>query len=349
MDEIELFRSARPQDAYPGEKLAATRGRLLTAIAVADATAAPAAEPPVQAPGAAHRAYRRPAGRTASLAVAASLAIGTAAAAAVVVTADHHARTPRTGVATGTRHAPASAAQLFVLAAKAVSTSAPPAGTRWIVTENRGTSTAAGQFCGATVKDATKNAYGKLFGVLSSCPQQPPASLPQLRKEKAFPDGGAGIPDPASLPGQPGPLLKALYRQIAAGWARHPDSLPGRPVPPVTQSELHDAAFDALRVMLTSGVTSPSPAVQLQALALIPGVKVDNNATNAAGAPGIAAAISGNGAQGGFSLDEIIFDPKTYQDIGGLVVTPLPHGATDREVTAQMWRAYYDAAGNRLG
>jgi hypothetical protein len=346
MDEIDLFRSARPQDAYPGEKLDATRGRLLAAIAAADATAAPAAEPP----GRAHRAsLRRPAGRTARVAVAASLAIGTAAAAAVVVTADHHAGTPRTSVATGTRHAPASAAQLFVLAAKAVSTSAPPAGTRWIVTENRGTSSAAGQFCGATVKDATKNAYGKLSGLLSSCPQQPPASLPQLKKEKAFPEGGAGIPDPASLPGQPGPLLEALYRQIAAGWARHPDSLPGRPVPPVTQSELHDAAFDALRVMLTSGVTSPSPAVQLQALALIPGVKVYNNATNAAGAPGIAAAISGNGAQGGFSLDEIIFDPKTYQDIGGLVVTPLPHGATDREVTAQMWRAYYDAAGNRLG
>jgi hypothetical protein len=94
-------------------------------------------------------------------------------------------------------------------------------------------------------------------------------------------------------------------------------------VPPLTQVELNAAAFDVLRTLLEGGVTSPSQAVQLQALALIPGTKVVTDARNATGQPGIAVAItSPDPAQTGFLKEEIIFDSRTYQDIGGVLVQP---------------------------
>jgi hypothetical protein len=50
----------------------------------------------------------------------------------------------------------------------------------------------------------------------------------------------------------------------------------------------------------------------------------------------------------GFSVEEIIFDAQTYQDIGGVLVQPTPGGGSVTLSTTQVWQAYYDANGHRL-
>jgi hypothetical protein len=160
--------------------------------------------------------------------------------------------------------------------------------------------------------------------------------------------GPAGYPNPAGLPDQPGSLLRAVYRWCAADWAKNADSLPGKPAPPPTRADLQSSAFQSLGLMLSSGVTSPAPAVQLKAFALIPGTRVITGAHNAAGRPGIAVAITGNPAQVGFIMDEIIFDARTYQEIGGVLVQPRAGGGAVTLSTTMQWQAYYDATGHRL-
>jgi hypothetical protein len=326
MNELDLIRTARPQDDYPDDRRAAARTRLLAGMT----------EPP--APQHARRGPRRISWRwQASLGFA--LAIGIAAA----MSAASLSGTPGVRVAPRTGPAAASGAtRVLLLAARSAdaNAAAAPAGARWIVTLDRETSTVSGTTCGGLVRSATGLAYGKIFSVLAGCPARPPAFLPQLRTVKVFTasPGSLGYPDPAGLPDQPGPLLSAIYRWVH----RSPlDRLPGQPVPHVSAAYFHLEAFDVLRLMLGSGVTSPAPGVQLRALAEIPGVRIVGPSRNALGRTGIGVAISAAGEE-----DVEIFDAHSYQIIGGQTVTL--RGGHQVTTTSQPWHAYYDATGHRL-
>jgi hypothetical protein len=326
MNELDLIRTTLRPDDYPDGRRAETRARLLAEMF----------EPP--APQHARRRQHRIPWR-----LQAGLAFGLAVGIATAVTVTSLSGAPATHAATRTRPAAASdATRVLLLAARAAdaNAAAPPAGTRWIVTLDRDTSTASGTTCGGLVKSATRPAYGKIFSVLAGCPARPPAFLPQLRTVKVFTENpdSLGYPDPAGLPDQPGPLLSAIYRWDASSPA---DSLPGKPAPPVSAADLHLEAFDVLRLMLGSGVTSPTPGVQLRALAEIPGVRIVRPARNALGRPGIGVAISAAGEQ-----DVEIFDAHSYQIIGGQTVTL--QGGHLVTTSSQEWHAYYDAAGHRL-
>jgi len=337
MDELSLLQALRPQDAYADERRTAARNRLL-----AEATASAPAGRQVPRGTRAERRISRP--------WRAGLAAGLAGAAALAVTGTY--LTGGTGVhaaAHGAHASGISAAGVLLLAADASKQSAPPPGARWIVWENKAVSTASTEaICGGVAKSVTAAAYVKVRAFVS-CPAGAPASLPELRHAKPVGDGG--YPDLGSLPDQPGPLLRAVERWYTAHYKRYADALPGHPAPPLTPAGLHAGAFDTLGMLLEEGGTSRSPAVLLRALALIPGTTVVTGARNAAGQPGIAVTItSADPAQTGFSQDEIIFDPHTYQDIGGALVQPDQYvkGGSVTISTTQVWQAYYDAAGRRL-
>jgi hypothetical protein len=335
MDELSMIREARPRDGYPDERREAARDRLL-------------AEAMVSA-GAGRRAPR---GTRAARRISRPWQAGLAAA-LVIAAASALAGTYRAGSGPHARDGQATdstAARVLLLAADTASQSAPPPGARWIVWESQSVSTASAQkLCGGSAKPVTANAYAKLRS-LGSCPASPPASLPELRHARPA-GGGSGYPDMGPLPDQPGPLLRAVERWYTAHYNQDADRLPGHPVPPLTRAELYAGAFDTLRVLLQEGVTSPSQAVQLRALALIPGTTVVTGARNAAGQPGIAVTInSADAAQTGFSREEIIFDPHTYKDIGGVLIQPDQYvkGGSVTLSTTQVWQAYYDAAGHRI-
>jgi hypothetical protein len=335
MDELSMLREVRSRDAYPPGRRAAARNRLLAEATVPARTGRHTPRPA--------RAARRiswpwQAGLAAALAIGVALAV---------------AGTYRSG---GAVHAPGGqaadtgAARVLLLAADAAQHSAPPPGTRWVVWEDVAVSSAsAAKLCGGTAMSVDADAYAKVRA-LAACPAGPPASLPELRHARPV-SAGNGYPDLGPLPDQPRPLLRAVERWFKAHWAADADRLPGHPVPPLTQAELYAGAFDTLRLLLQENLTSPSRAVQLRALALIPGTTVVTGARNAEGRPGIAVAIkSADAAATGFSREEIIFDPQTYQDIGGVLVTPDQYapGGFVTQSTVQLWQAYYDAAGHRL-
>jgi hypothetical protein len=335
MDELSMLREVCPRDAYAPERRAAARNRLLAAAAVS-AEAGRSAPRPARAARRISRPWQ--AGLAAALAIGVALAV---------------AGTYRPG---GAAHAPGGlaadtgAARVLLLAADAAQHSAPPPGARWVVWEDQSVSSAsATKLCGGTAKSVNAGAYVKVRALVA-CPAGPPASLPELRHARPV-SAGNGYSDLGPLPDQPGPLLRAVERWFKAHWAADADRLPGHPVPPLTRAELYAGAFDTLRTLLQEAVTSPSRAVQLRALALIPGTTVVTGARNAAGHPGIAVTItSADPAATGFSREEIIFDPRTYQDIGGVLVTPdqyVPGGLVTLSTT-QLWQAYYDAAGHRL-
>lgn len=335
MDELAMLKEAAPQDAYPDERRQAARARLL-----AEATKPAAAGRRIHRPARADRRILRPwqAGLAAALALGVALAV---------------AGTYRPG---GAEHAPGGraagtgAARVLLLAADAAQHSAPPAGARWAVWEDQVVSSAsATKPCGGTAKPVNADAYVKVR-VLAACPADPPASLPELRHARPV-SAGSGYPDLGPLPDQPGPLLHAVELWFKAHWAADADRLPGHPVPPLTQAELYAGAFDTFRLLLQEPVTSPSRAALLRALALIPGTTVTAGARNAAGRPGIAVTItSADAAVTGFSREGIIFDSRTYQDIGGVLIQPDQHvpGGLVKMLTTQLWQAYYDAAGHRL-
>ena len=326
MDDLDLLRAVRPQDTYPGELRETARGRLL---------AAAAAEPAHRAQPA-RQAHRR---RIPRFRLAAGLAFGAAAAVTAAAVGAHLAASQTAGskvagprVPVGSH--PLTGSQVLLLAAKAARTDTPPPGTRWIVTEERSTTTGVpGPYCGAIAKSATSPGIAKIRQLVGSCAAQAPASLSGLRGAKPFdPAGSISGLDPASLPDEPAALLKAIYRWDAANHAL---------------GVLHFDAFDILRGMLTSGVTSPSPAVQLQALALIPGISVDTHVRNAVGRPGIGVTFIGK-VQKDRIKEEIIFDSQTYQNTGGVVVEWAPGGSQTITTTAIVWQAYYNADGHRL-
>jgi hypothetical protein len=339
MDELSMFRAVRPQDAYADERREAARDRLL-----AEATgSAPAGRRALRST----RAVRR-ISRPWQAGLAAALAIGVTAAVAGTYHAGGGAYTPGTH-APGAEATASGAARVLLLAAGAAQQSAPPPGAHWLVWGDQTVSTASAQkMCGGTAKSVTAQAYAKLRS-LASCQAQPPASLPELRHARTV--SGDGYPDLGPLPDQPAALLRTVERWYAAYYKKNADTLPGHPAPPLTRPGLYAGAFDVLRVLLESGVTSPSPAVQLRALALIPGTKVVTGARNSAGQPGIAVTItSPDPAQTGFSQEEIIFDSRTYQDIGGVLVQPDQYatGGSVTISTTRTWQAYYNAAGHRL-
>jgi hypothetical protein len=333
MDELSMLRAARPRDAYPDERREAARDRLLV-----QATASARAGRHVPRPARAARRISRPwqAGLAAALTVGVTLGVA----------GTYHGGThPSAGQATDS-----SATRVLLLAADDAWQGAPPAGARWVVWGNQATSSASTtKMCGGTAKSINGDAYVKVRA-LATCPAGAPASLPELRHAKPV-SGGTGFPDLGPLPDQPGPLLRAIEHWYAAYYKNNADRLPGHPVPPLTQAELNAAAFNILRTLLEGGATSPSQAVQLRALALIPGTKVVPDARNAAGQPGIAVAItSPDPAQTGFIQEEIIFDSRTYQDIGGKLVHPDQYakGGFVTLSTSRVWQAYYNAAGHRL-
>lgn len=341
MDELSMLRAARPQGAYPNERREAARDRLL-----AQATASARAGRHVPRPARAARRISRPwqAGLAAALTIGVTLGVAGTYHAGGGTHPSAGQATDNAGQATGS-----SAARVLLLAAHAAPQSAPPAGARWIVWGDQGISSAsATKMCGGTARSINGDGYVKVRA-LATCQAGPPASLPELRHAK--PVGGIGLPGLGPLPDQPGPLLRAVEHWYTADYKSNADRLPGHPVPPLTQVELNAAAFDVLRTLLEGGVTSPSQAVQLQALALIPGTKVVTDVRNAAGQPGIAVAItSPDPAQTGFLKEEIIFDSRTHQDIGGVLVQPDQYakGGFITLSTTRVWQAYYNADGHRL-
>jgi hypothetical protein len=339
MDELSMLRAARPQDAYADERREAARDRLL-----AEATgSAPARRRALRST----RSVRR-ISRPWQVGLAAALAVGVTLTVAGTYRAGGGTHIPGTHTP-GAEATASSAARVLLLAADAAQQSAPPPGARWLVWGDQVVSTAAAQkTCGGTAKSVTAQAYAKLRS-LASCQAEPPASLPELRHARTV--SGDGYPGLGPLPDQPAALLRSVERFYAAYYQNNGDRLPGHPVPPLTRPELYAGAFDVLRTLLDSGATSPSPTVQLRALALIPGTKVVTGARNAAGQPGIAVTItSPDPAQTGFSQEEIIFDSHTYQDVGGVLVEPDQYatGGSVTISTTRTWQAYYDAAGHRL-
>jgi hypothetical protein len=325
MDEITMIRALRTDYAYPEEQRRATRAGLL-----AEMTGAPAGAPPAAPPRRARRRVPWQAGLGGVLA---------AGAAAVVAVAYLPGAAP--GRVTARAAAPPTAAQALELAAKtARSAAAPvPAGARWLVWESRIDSTASAPDCriGAGVAGEPYDPTPAIRGY-SACPAQPPASIPRLRGAKPLP-GFSALHWPR-LPSQPGPLLAAIYRQLRA---EPGDSLPGKAPGTVTAADLNEEVFGQLTDMLNSGLTSPSQAVQLAAMARIPGIKIVRGAHNLLGHPAIEITVTGSEDR-----ESVFLDPSSYALIGNTQFTDLPPTGPVTITYAQVWQAYYDSNGNKL-
>jgi hypothetical protein len=238
--------------------------------------------------------------------------------------------------------APATAAQVLELAAKktASSTAAPvPAGARWLVWEARTDSTAySAPECGMSgALTGDPNDPTKIRGT-SACQAQPPASIPQLRGAKPIPE--LSSPHWGRLPSQPGPLLAAVYRQVRA---QPKDSVPGKPPGTVTAADLNEGVFGEFMLMLNTGLTSPSRAVQLAAMARIPGIEIVHGTHNLLGHPAIEITVTGSQDR-----ESEFLDPSSYAVIGGTVFSDLPSTGPVTVTSFQVWQAYYDRNGNKL-
>ena len=325
MDEITMIRALRTDYAYPEEQRRATRGVLLAEM-TGSAAGAPSAAPP-------RRAWRRVPWQAGLGGVLA------AGAAAVVAVAYLPGGAP--GRVTARPAAPATAAQVLELAAHtARSAAAPvPAGARWLVWEARTDSTAySAPECGMSAAlTGDPNDPIKIRGA-SACQAQPPASIPQLRGAKPIPELSG--PHWGRLPSQPGPLLAAIYRQVRA---QPKDSVPGKPPGTVTAADLNEEVFGDFTLMLTSGLTSPSPAVQLAAMARIPGIEIVHGAHSLLGRPAIEITVAGSEDR-----ESIFLDPSSYADIGGTIFTDLPPTGPVTITSSRVWQAYYDSNGNKL-
>jgi hypothetical protein len=325
MDEITMIRALRTDYAYPEEQRRATRGVLLAEM-TGSAAGAPSAAPPWRA----RRRVPWQAGLGGVLA---------AGAAAVVAVAYLPGGAP--GRVTARAAAPATAAQALELAAhSARSAAAPvPAGARWLVWEARTDSTAySAPMCGMSAAlTGDPNDPTKIRGA-SACQAQPPASIPQLRGAKPIPELSG--PHWGRLPSQPGPLLAAIYRQVRA---QPKDSVPGKPPGTVTAADLNEEVFGEFMLMLNTGLTSPSRAVQLAAMAMIPGIEIVHGTHNLLGHPAIEITVTGSQDR-----ESEFLDPSSYAVIGGKVFTDLPSTGPLTVTSFQVWQAYYDRNGNKL-
>ena len=96
-------------------------------------------------------------------------------------------------------------------------------------------------------------------------------------------------------------------------------------------------------VSLNSGLTSPSQAVQLAAMARIPGIKIVQGAHNVLGHPAIEITVTGSEDRA-----SVFLDPSSYALIGSMRFTDLPPTGPVTITNAQVWQAYYDSNGNKL-
>ena len=328
MNDIEMVRALRIDYRYSDIQRHAARTALLTAAG--GGTVAPARSP--------SRAGRRK--RVAWLAgLGGALAAGVGAA-IVASYAGSGTVGPRV-VARGGQ----TAGQVLELAARTArdAVTGVPATARWQVLEYRYTSTAAPapQCLEVAVLPAHSSTPTRALRGFTTCAAKAPASIPQLATAKPAPIPDlAGGPKFSRLPGQPGPLLAALYRLGRAGQ----DALPGHAPPPATAAELHEYAFDELGAMLNDGVTSPSRSAQLAAMARIPGIEIVHGAKDALGRPGISITL----AHGVLGRSTVIFDARTYAFIGRTWVDRVAGSAANTHVSTLAWQAYYDSHGNKL-
>jgi hypothetical protein len=132
--------------------------------------------------------------------------------------------------------------------------------------------------------------------------------------EDPKPNGGSGAnyPDLSGVPTDPEGLRLAIQNRQASGI----DSEPGKPL------DAHET-IEALGGILTPTYPNASPALRaaaFNALAELPGVELDRNATDLVGRAGYAISYAkGHGLRG-----EFIFDPETSMSLGERTVLADP-------------------------
>jgi|SRR5450755_113244 hypothetical protein len=339
MDELQAIRALRPDAEYPPDRRLAARTLLLSeaSSAVPDPRAHPAR------PAGSSHAARRPRDARRRLAWRGGLTgLTAAAAAAAIAVVAVHPQESRPGADRATVTS-GGAAQLLALAAQTarVQAAAVPAGARWRVTEVRDNSTAwAAPQCTELASVASGSPYDLTEAIhgYRACLYRPPAALPKLRGAKPIP--ASAVPHFGRLPSRPGSLLAAIYRKVRAQPADH---LPGHPPGNVAAADVNEAVFGEIVMMLNSGVTSPSVAVQLQAIARIPGATVTRGARSAIGRPGIAISVAGS-----IDRNSILLDPVTHELIGDTDAVKVPGGRVITMMDVQLWQAYYNRDGKRV-
>jgi hypothetical protein len=322
MDEMQMIRTLRPDLSYPEDEWRAARALLLAESVQAR-----------RAPAPRHRARRGLVSWRAG--IAAAVAVSAAASFAAVQLLGAHHIAVRNGASATSGGSVSQVLQLAAKTARADATSAP-AGARWEVQELINASKASNgklqcflrgfvsvSAAGQTMYDPTKT--GALHGV--PCRAEPPVSIPELNGAKAVPV--PAIPSWGNLPDQPGPLLKAIYRQLSAG--------------KVSEANLNEQVFDALVLMLNSGITAPSQSVIFEAIAKVPGTTEVTGVRNVLGRAGIEITVAG-----GEDRESFILDPSTYQLIGTSMVLTSPGLGKVAIGSATVWQAYYDSQGNKL-
>ena len=91
--------------------------------------------------------------------------------------------------------------------------------------------------------------------------------------------------------------------------------MPGKPPGTVTAADLNEEVFGEFMLMLNTGLTSPSRAVQLAAMAMIPGIEIVHGTHNLLGHPAIEITVTGSQDR-----ESEFLDPSSYAVIGGKVV-----------------------------
>jgi hypothetical protein len=133
---------------------------------------------------------------------------------------------------------------------------------------------------------------------------------------------GAFFPNPSAVPTDPDGLLAAIYQLVEDPAC----------APILVGDTVQDRAFMLIDGMLQTVMPPEVRAALYQALAKIPGVKVVQGATDAAGRRGVAfvraAAIEGPGSSGWLRL-EIILDRDTYRYLGARHVVTRDHFIPD--------------------
>jgi hypothetical protein len=151
--------------------------------------------------------------------------------------------------------------------------------------------------------------------VFPRCPDKPARIRPAVGLGRFF-------PDPAAVPTDPDGLLAAIYQLV-----EDPDCAPIR-----VGDTVQDRAFLLIDGMLQTVMPPEVQTALYQALAKIPGVRVGQGATDAAGRRGVAfsraAAIEGPGSSGWLRL-ELILDPDTYRYLGARHVVTRDHFIPD--------------------
>jgi hypothetical protein len=130
-----------------------------------------------------------------------------------------------------------------------------------------------------------------------------------------------------SLPASPRALLSAVGRYVREeGYSK---VAAGNPISGITPTNQAQAEFDFLTDVLwnAAGAAGGPPAEEaaaFKAMAMLPGIMVQQNATEGAGAQVIAVSDDG--------YDQLLLDPKTYQVLG---LRRLNRGTADIPVTGQ--------------